>query len=229
MKRFTSLIARGLIVSCQARRADAMYGSRFMAQMAAAAEQGGAVAIRADGHEDITAIRDQTSLPIIGITKNYYPSSAVYITPTFADAAEAVTAGAHGVAIDATPRVRPGGAKLDTLIDRIHVELDVPVMADVSNLDEGLHAERLGADAIATTLAGYVSECPPPAGPDLGLVRDLAQSLQVPVVAEGRYQTPAHAAAALKLGAYAVVVGSAITRPHVIVERFVSAIKRRTG
>ncbi|MDH3637519.1 MAG: N-acetylmannosamine-6-phosphate 2-epimerase [Gammaproteobacteria bacterium] len=229
MKPFTTLIPRGLIVSCQARRGDALYGSLLMARMAAAAEQGGAVAIRADGHDDIGAIRAATTLPIIGITKNYYPGSAVYITPTFADAAEAVTAGAVAVALDATPRPRPHGEELQALIDRVHVELDVPVMADISSFHEGARAEQLGADAVATTLAGYVGECPPTKDPDMGLVDGLSQALRIPVIAEGRYQSPAEAVAALQLGAYAVVVGSAITRPHAITERFVSAIKKISG
>ena len=215
-------------MSCQAPRGEAMHGSRFMAQMALAARQGGAVAIRADGGADIRAIRDAAGLPIIGIRKNLYPSSPVYITPTFDEAQEAVEAGADVVALDATARPRPRGAGLGALIQRIHQELDVPVMADVSTLEEGMAALSLGADAVATTLSGYL-DTPAVTGPNLELVSRLLEAVDIPVLAEGRYHTPEEAATALDLGAYGVVVGTAITRPHRIAERFVAAMRGCLG
>jgi len=48
----------------------------------------------------------------------------------------------------------------------------------------------------------------------LELVKSLAAAVDLPIVGEGRYQSPREAAAAIKVGAYAVVVGAAITRPH---------------
>ena len=47
--------------------------------------------------------------------------------------------------------------------------------------------------------------------------------MDVPVIAEGRIQTPAQVRAALDAGAYAVIVGTAITRPELITRRFVAA------
>lgn len=210
-------------MSCQAPRGEALYGSGFMAQMALAARQGGAVAIRADGGADIAAICEAAALPVIGIRKNVYPSSPVYITPTIDEAREAVEAGARVVALDGTARARPRQVELGSLIQRIHQELDVPVMADVPTPEAGIHAVSLGADAVATTLSGYVDQ-PATTGPDLELVSRLLEAVDVPVLAEGRYETPEQAAAALDLGAYGVVVGTAITRPHRIAERFVAAM-----
>jgi N-acylglucosamine-6-phosphate 2-epimerase len=224
VKTFSQLIPRGLVVSCQAPRGEALHGSRFMAHMALAARQGGAVAIRADGGADIGAIRETAGLPVIGLRKNVYPSSPVYITPTIDEAREAVAAGAGVVALDGTARPRPRQVGLGALIDSIHRELNVPVMADVPTLEAGIHAASLGADAIATTLSGYVDQSAA-TGPDLGLVARLLETVDVPVLAEGRYDTPEQAAAALDLGAYGVVVGTAITRPHRIAERFVAAME----
>jgi N-acylglucosamine-6-phosphate 2-epimerase len=46
------------------------------------------------------------------------------------------------------------------------------------------------------------------------------------VIAEGRISTPEQAGQALALGAHAVVVGSAITRPQWITAQFAAAIQR---
>jgi len=226
MRTFSMIIPRGLIVSCQAPRGDPMHGSLFMARMAFAAALGGAVAIRADGPEDIRAIRESVKLPIIGINKNYYPTSPVYITPTFDEAAEVFQSGSDVLAVDGTERPRPRGEELGRLIERIHADLAVPVMADVSNLEEGLRAASLGADALASTLSGYVEGSPKTPGPDLQLVKNLSASVDIPVVAEGRYQSPQEAATAIEMGAYAVVVGAAITRPHLITENFAAALRK---
>jgi N-acylglucosamine-6-phosphate 2-epimerase len=227
MKTFSMIVPRGLIVSCQAPRGDPLHGSAFMARMAVAAALGGAVAIRADGREDIQAIRQSIQLPIIGINKNYYPSSPVYITPTFDEAAEAFQAGADVLALDGTERPRPRGEDLGRLIERIHTECAIPVMADVSSLEEGLRAASLGADALASTLSGYIEGSPKISEPDLQLVKSLAAAVDIPIVAEGRYQSPREAAAAIEAGAYAVVVGSAITRPHLITESFSAAVRKQ--
>lgn len=224
MPTFPEIVPRGLIVSCQAAKGDPLYGEQFMAHMAVAAQQGGAIAIRANGRADIRAIRAATSLPIVGISKTAYATSPITITPTFEEAAEVVAAGAAVVALDATSRRRPRGETLDTLIRRIHAELGVPVVADVSTCEEGVHAAQIGADAVATTLAGHVDGSRRTEGPDLQLVKDLVGSVRVPVIAEGRYESPTEARAAFELGAYAIVVGTAITRPQVITQRFVAAI-----
>lgn len=227
MKPFAAIVPRGLIVSCQAPFGDPLHGSALMARMAAAAAEGGAVAVRADGATDILAIRESVRLPIIGSRKSSYASSPVYITPTFDDAVSAFQAGASVVAVDGTPRPRPPGEELSRLIARIHAELAIPVLADVGNVEDGARAAALGADAIATTLAGYVDDGTPAQGPDVPLVRALAAAVAVPVIAEGRYRTPDEAAQAIDAGAYAVVVGSAITRPHLIARRFAEALRPR--
>jgi putative N-acetylmannosamine-6-phosphate epimerase len=218
-------MAGGLIVSCQARPDNPLHGPAHMAAMARAAEIGGASGLRMNGPDDIRAGRQVTALPIIGLFKRRHGDNPIEITPTFLEAAAIAEAGADVIALDATGRSRPDGARLPDLIARIHDELHVPVLADCEGLGDGLAAEGAGADAVATTLAGYVAPLgPPPEEPDLALVETLAGRLRVPLVAEGRIKTPAQAREALARGAYAVVVGTAITNPREITRWYVRAL-----
>ena len=222
-------IPRGaLVVSCQAREDNPLHGPAFMAAMAQAAAQGGAGAIRANGPRDIAAIRAVVDLPVIGILKRFTEGVPVYITPSFDDAKVVAEAGADIVAVDATARDR-GGETLAGLIDAIRGRLGLPVFADVSTLDEGLAAEAAGAAYVATTLAGYTGPAAVArgSGPDLDLLTALLAACRVPVVAEGRYDSPDLAARALALGAHAVVVGTMITNPREISRRFAAALAGR--
>ncbi|HET8678772.1 MAG TPA: putative N-acetylmannosamine-6-phosphate 2-epimerase [bacterium] len=215
----------GLIVSCQARPDNPLYGPAFMAAMARAAADGGAVGVRINGPDDIKAARAATPLPIIGLYKRPYGDSQVTITPTFAEASAVAGAGAAIIALDATGRPRPVGVPLAALIARIRTEIALPILADVADLPDALAAEDAGAAAVATTLSGYLDPAmPPPDDPDLDLVAVLAARVRIPVIAEGRIKTPAEARAALDRGAFAVVVGTAITNPREITRRFVDAL-----
>ncbi|HHY49908.1 MAG TPA: N-acetylmannosamine-6-phosphate 2-epimerase [Alphaproteobacteria bacterium] len=220
----TDLIPRGsLIVSCQARTDNPLHGPHFMGAMAAAAKQGGAKAIRVNGPEDIRAAAP-TGLPIIGVHKIFSPDYPVYITPSFAAAAELVEAGADIVALDCTPRPRDGDPPAE-IVRRLRDELGTPAFADISTLDEGLAAEQMGAAYVSTTLSGYTEATSPrPEEPDFRLIEALARRVRVPVIAEGRFNTPALARAALEAGAHAVVVGTMITDPREITRAFVAAL-----
>lgn len=216
-------IPHGLIVSCQAAEGEPLFGAPIMAAMARAAEIGGAMAIRANGPEDIAAIRRAVHLPIIGLWKLHAPDSPVYITPHRAAAEAIARAGCDVIAVDATPRPRPDGATLDDLIPFIRNVLGKPVMADCACVEDALLAESLGADYLGTTLAGYTR---PHGrlmtdGPDLAFVSELAGRVTQPIIAEGRFYLPEHVARALALGAHAVCIGGAITRPQDITRRFV--------
>lgn len=213
----------GLIVSCQAREDNPLHGPVHMAAMARAAEAGGAAGLRANGAADIAAIRAVSALPIIGIAKRWRASFDVYITPGFADAQAVAAAGADWIALDATPRSRDGEPAA-ALIARIKDELGKPVFADISTADEGIAAARAGADAVATTLAGYTPYSRISDGPDFELIRALVAAVDVPVIAEGRFWSPDEVARAFALGARAVVVGTAITNPREIVRRFARAV-----
>ncbi len=212
---------RSLIVSCQAGAESALHGPASMAAMAVEAARGGARGIRAHGPAVVAAIRAAVVLPVIGIHK-LGDRGGVFITPSADAAGEVVAAGAAVVALDGTRRPRPDGGTLADQIAAIHDRYGVPVMADVDDFAAGVAARAAGADIVATTLSGYTGG-PVPRGPDLDLVARLVAVVDCPVIAEGRLMTPEDARAALDAGAYAVVVGTAITNPAAITRRFFEA------
>lgn len=210
----------GLIVSCQAHEGEPLHGPVLMAAMAYSAELGGASGIRANGIDDIALIRRTVRVPIIGILKQKDHVGRVWITPTIESAAKVVRAGADIVAIHATVDKSFGDAVGD-IISACHEDLGVPVMADCRTLEDAVSAWEAGADAVATTLS-HVGE-----GPDFGLLENMVRNSPVPVIAEGGYWYPEQVVKALECGAYAVVVGTAITRPREITRRFVQFIRRQ--
>jgi N-acylglucosamine-6-phosphate 2-epimerase len=218
-----------LIASCQALPDEPLHGPHMMAAMARAVALGGAAGIRANSPADIAAIRQAVDLPIIGLYKAEAPGFALHITPTLAHARSVAEAGADMLAVDATARPHPDGGDGAGFIARLKQELDIPLLADISTLDEGLAAAAAGADAVGTTLAGYTPYSRQSATWDAELLRELAATLDIPVIAEGRIWTPEEARQALDMGAYAVVVGSAITRPLLITQRFVQAMQEKRG
>ena len=220
-----TILRSKLVVSCQALPDEPLFGADIMARMAVAAWQGGAVAIRANSPEDIRAIRAAVPLPIIGLWKDHIPGYDVYITPTLEDARSVAEAGADIISIDATQRPHPDGLPLAEYIHCIKVQTGCRVLADISTIEEALLAEQSGADMVATTLSGYTPYSPQIPGPDLELVKQMAQRVKIPCLAEGRYNSPEMAVEALRLGAYSVIVGGAITRPAKIASRFSSALE----
>jgi len=223
MNDLFSHLKNGLIVSCQAPEGTPLHGTIFMAGMARAAQVGGAVGIRANSPDDIRAIKAAVALPIIGIYKIRRPDFEPYITPTIEAAKEIADAGADIIALDATLRPHPGNLTAAELIAQIK-ELGLPVMADISTLDEGISAAEAGADIVATTMSGYTPYSRQSDEPDFELITELAASVWVPIIAEGRLSTPDQAKMAIALGAHAVVIGTAITRPDLIARRFVQAL-----
>jgi len=226
MTAVISGMKRGLIVSCQSEGDDPFNRPEYTALFARAAEIGGASGIRARQPENVRAVRAAVSLPVIGITKGQFGDGSVLSTPDLQDVQELIDAGAAIVAVDATERTRPNGLSLRQFILECRRRWDIPLMADVSTLAEGLGAEEKGADLIGTTLAGYtpytkkLSE----EEPDWELLSALVRHVKTPIIAEGRIWTPSQARKALELGAYAVVVGTAITRPRVVTRRFKDAL-----
>lgn len=214
----------GLIVSCQALPDEPLHSSFIMGRMALAAKEGGAVAIRAQSSVDIKEIQKVTGLPVIGLIKKNYDDSEIYITPTMAEVEDLLTTDSEMIALDMTNRPRPAGEKIDKLVERIHSAGRL-VLADISTYEEGMSAADIGADAISTTLSGYTSYSPQLEGPDVDLVARLAKDLTVPVFAEGRINTPADIGKVMEAGAYAPIVGSAITRPQLITAKFAKMLQ----
>jgi len=220
------ILRPGLIVSCQAWQDSPLLDAKIMAAFALSAERAGAVGIRANSPEHVSAMKDRgVTIPIIGIHKVHYEGAEVYITPTRTEAEGLAAAGADIIAVEGTHRSRPADESLADLIRHIHDTLHRPVMVDISTLEEGMEAARLGADLVATTMSGYTpyTEEVRSKGPDLELVRRLAATITCPVVGEGRFHAPEQVRAALAQGAYAVVVGTALTDLEWRIRQFVPA------
>jgi glucokinase-like ROK family protein len=216
-------IAGRLIVSCQAAEGDAFRSPEAMMRFAQAAIAGGAVAIRANGPQDIAAIRSVTDVPIIGIQKAIADDCRTLITPSFEAARTLHAAGATCIALDVTSRGQHYGA-LDR-IRRIKEQLRIPILADVATVAEGLTAAEAGADFVLSTLRGYTADTAKMTRFEPGFIRKLAATCPVPVLAEGRIHSLEEARLAIEWGALAVVVGTAITRPRDLAARFTRAIE----
>lgn len=227
MKTALNNLKGKLIVSCQALENEPLHSPFIMSRMALAAAQGGAAAIRANSVVDIEAIKGLVSLPIIGIIKRDYPDSEVFITATMKEVEELMAVAPDIIALDATARKRPGGEPLETLIAQIRARYPtLLLMADISTVQEAMTAQALGFDCVGTTLYGYTAQTAGHSLPenDCGLLKSVLAAVTVPVIAEGNVDTPERAARCLALGAHAVVVGGAITRPQQITARFMAAI-----
>ncbi|MGI5923284.1 MAG: N-acetylmannosamine-6-phosphate 2-epimerase [Lentisphaeria bacterium] len=223
MNELLEKLRNRLIVSVQALPGNPLRDTHCIARLAAAAAAGGAAAIRANGVEDLSAIRELVKLPIIAINK-YAPSpTEPYITPDITAARQLYGLG-EIIAVDAT--LRPDDKRAAELIARIHAESDALVMADISTLEEGIAAAAAGADIVATTLSGYTPYTVKTVGPDLELINALSRAVDVPVIAEGRFLTPEDVDAGLAAGAHSVVIGKMITNAMFITRHFIEKSTR---
>lgn len=224
------MFPKGLIVSCQALSGNPFRNSEGLAMMAEAAEKGGAVAIRTNGVEDITAIRKRTSIPIIGINKRVDGTGRTVITPTFEDSKAVVDAGANIIALDCVKYQSDIRENPYEHIKRLHDELGVMVMADISTAEEAYLADKAGVDAISTTLAGYVPGALHTEEelyiPNFDLLREIIDmKLNCSIIAEGRFWRIEDVIKAFEMGVDGMVIGKAITNPMAITKYFVNGIK----
>lgn len=217
----------GLVVSCQVQHDDPVYSMDFVVKMAIAAEWGGAVGIRANSPDQIREIRKNVKLPIIGLYKIWHDDTDVFITPTLEAAKQVWEAGADIIALDCTEQITHEGRSAYELLPIVKKEIpEAIIFADVSNYEEAKRAVEMGADIVGPTLYGYTEETKHIEQPDLRefarMCRDFGD--QVCMMMEGHVYTPEDAMKCIYLGAHSVVVGSAITRPHLITKRFVDLL-----
>lgn len=210
----------GLIVSCQPVPGGPFDDPASVVRFALAAQAAGARGLRIEGAANVAAVTAVSSLPVIGLVKRDLADTPIRITPWIEDIKALSEAGATIIAFDATDRPRP--VAVQTLVHEVHA-LNRIAMADIATISEVRNAIALGVDIIGTTMSGYTHAGLPPRMPDINLVRESC-ALGAPVFAEGRYNEPRLAAAAMRAGATAVVVGSAITRPEHITQWFVDAV-----
>ncbi len=224
-KEILDKIKGGLIVSCQALESEPLYDSYIMSKMALAAKLGGAVGIRANTVVDIKAIKEKVDLPLIGIIKQEYDDSDVYITPTMKEVDALVETGCEIIAIDATNRLRPNGETLEAFFTKVREKYPNQLfMADTSCFDEGKKAEELGFNLIGTTMAGYTPYTKGTPLPDFNLMQRYVSELHTPVIAEGGIWVPEQLKKAIDIGVHSAVVGTAITRPRDITKHFAEVL-----
>lgn len=223
-----SLMKGTVIVSCQATPGEPLYDKdrSVMYLMARAARQAGARMIRTSSVRDIVEIKEETGLPVIGLIKREYPGYTGRITMTMREVDECVGAMADIVSIDCTNCPRGDGLTPAAFLKKVKEKYpNIIIMADCATYDEAVAAYEAGADLVGTTMNGYTPQTRDQTGePNFELVAQLARVLPCPVIAEGRVHTPQQARKMLELGAWAVVVGGAITRPLEIAARFMAAV-----
>lgn len=217
-----------VIVSCQAMPAEPLYKEECITAMMKSVVNGGAQGLRVAGVRDVKIAKSLFEIPVIGLTKpDVIPKNwkeIVYITPTLKDVVDLIQAGADIVAFDGTQRPRPK-CTLEEIIKYIKINRRKS-MADISTLEEGIKCAELGADILSTTLSGYTAQSPIETdGPDFKLLEALVKETDKPVVLEGRIWEPEQINRAFELGAHAVVIGSAITRPQLITKRFINGVE----
>jgi N-acylglucosamine-6-phosphate 2-epimerase len=218
-------LRKGLIVSCQAAPGSPLANRGLMSYMAEAAEAGGAVAIRAEGLRDISEIKKAVSIPIIGLIKLKSENTPVVITPLLEHVYQLMEAGADLIAVDATLRKRVDGTLGNDFVAQAKA-VGAKILADIDDLESAIAAEKSGAVAVITTLSGYTNG-PVPELPDLDLVKACSSHCAVPVIAEGRFNSPELVSQAFDAGAWSVCVGSAITDPWLSTKRFIKAINSK--
>ena len=233
MHKTVEKLMNGVVVSCQAYEDTPLYGPKYMVAMALCAEMGGANGLRACWPQDIKAIKEACDLPIVGINKKFgdgNPLDEIFITPTFESAKEIIEAGCDVLALDCTIRECRPFEELEKLLHQIKDAYpDMPIMADLATLDEAIKVAETGCvDIISTTLAGYTrSSCEGKTEkPNVELIEEIKKHTSLPVNAEGRIWELADLEAVLEAGADMVCIGTAVTRPHLITERFINCNKK---
>jgi N-acylglucosamine-6-phosphate 2-epimerase len=217
----SSLIPKGIIVSCQSEQGSAFYDSDSIVSFAKEAQRGGAIGLRIRGYKNVLAVKSNLELPVIGLTKSIYKkSNLVLITPNILDAKKLKTAGADYIAFDAT-----GRNGLEHISESKN--LNVGIIGDISSIDEADKALNAGCNILTTALSGYTerklaTKFEPP---DFEFLESLIKNFNCPIIAEGRYWDIDQVKKARDLGARGVVIGSAITRPHLITEYFNNCYK----
>jgi len=206
----------GIIVSCQPTKATPFDNFGSILAFAVTAEKFGAVGVKVCGVGHLREVKEILRLPVIACTKAKAANNSVEVTPEFADWRSLFEAGADFIATSSLK-----------VVERVDPPLRAGLVFEADVFETAQIASRLGVGFISTTLSGYTAatfERFDP-DPDFELLEQLTAKLGTPIIAEGRYSTFEHIHKALSLGAHSICIGSAITRPDYLVNKFVKAFE----
>lgn len=228
-EEFLNLIKGEMIISCQAVKGEPLYVEEksVMYLMARASKQAGAKCIRTSSIRDVIAIKEETGLPVIGLIKVQYEGFDSYITPTMKEVDELVKAKTDVIAIDCCFSKRGDGKDISDFMKEVRKKYPNQIlMADISTYEEAKNAETIGFDIVSTTMSGYSKHTldKDKTKPDFELLEKCVKGLSIPTICEGKIHSPEQAGEAFRKGAFAIVVGGAITRPLEIAQRFYKAL-----
>lgn len=228
-EKYLTQIKNGLIVSCQAEENSPFNSPEGVAMFAISAEQNGASAIRSEGIEKTKKIISAVNLPVVGLIKSKFDDGTVCITRSEKDIEDLLKINCMIIAVDGTAR-KKNNLSGPEFIHTIKKKYPAIVWADLSHESEAAPCIEAGADIVSSTLNGYTPQTlnDKKYSPNFSIVDKMLKTSSVPVIAEGRINTPEDAAKMIQLGAWAVVVGTAITRPGIITSWFYDAIKKFT-
>ncbi len=217
---------KSFVVSCQSEGDDPFNSPKGVAMFARAAEMGGADGIRSEGIEKTKRIISEVNIPIIGLIKSSFDDGTVKITGSFTDVESLLKIGCQIIAVDGTNRIREEVSGPDFIL-RIKKKYNCLIMADISTVEEAIACQKSGADYVSTTLNGYTPETIEDNNgyPNYQLVEILVKMLDIPIFAEGRISTPEQGKKMIDIGTYGIVVGTTITRPRIITNKFANIIK----
>lgn len=224
-----NIIRNHVIVSCQGVEPNPFSTPERLLLMADCAVMGGAVGFRANTPPNVEIIKKKyPDMPMIGIWKIQTGDNEVYITPTMEAVDTLVGLGCEIVALDATNRINAYGKYAWELISQIKEKYpNLVVMADIATIEDARIAAREGADIIATTLAGYTADSKEyQNGAAFDLLKQIKEAdLGRFILCEGKIWSREDCIRAFESGADCVVVGTAVTNPWKITERYVKAVK----
>lgn len=218
------LLEPGIILSCQpAGNDESFYDIKFIEKLSIAAQVGGAVALRLEGTKTIQYIKRITDLPVIGLIKESKRNSLSKrnITVSIERIMELYYCGTDLIAVDFTFRENKRKFFYSELMKYIRTDLgNIPIVADISNLDEALLAEECGVNYISTTLSGYTKLTKDRPLPDTELLEKILKKIKTPIIAEGGYYDFGHLKIARELNCKYIVIGTALTRPHIMLKKY---------
>lgn len=227
MNQVLNRIRHRMLVSCQGYDERTFHTAEDMLAMANAAYLGGCAGFRLNSPEYVRLVKQHfPDMTVIGIWKRMTEGCEVYITPDKESVLGLKDAGADIIALDATLQKNHLGMYGYETISEVKKEYpEIVLMADCSTFEEAQKACAAGADIVSTTMSGYTQYTEYQDRPDYEMLRRCSEELDCFVICEGRIWSREDAVRCFSCGADAIVVGTAITNPKMITERFVSYLK----